>query len=679
MKKYILTLLAAALSTVAMADEGIWLPSLIGERIEDMHSKGFGLTAEDVYSINSASMKDGVMLFGGGCTAEIISQQGLVLTNHHCGYGAIQSHSTVEHDYLTNGFSAATLEEELPNKSLNVRFLVRMEDVTAQIESGKTAEQIASVASENGRYKCSVEPLYYANQWFLFVYEQFDDVRLVAAPPSSIGKFGGDTDNWMWPRHTGDFSVFRIYANQRNEPAAYSPDNVPYMPKHHFKISTVGVREGDFTMIYGFPGNTQQYITSEAVDYVERISNPMKIALRTRRLDIIREAQEADPAVRIKYASKHATIANAWKKWEGEALGLKRLATVAKKQDYELRFRAWAQSREEYISLLDSMSMAYEQSIPAYFAYELCNESVRAIELGTAITRLSYPLDTARLETFYKDYEVDIDRTIALAMLEELTARMEQLPEEFTTLVAEHGSLEGYVDYLYASSVASSMEKILAAATCEQAIEQIKKEDPMAQLLAIFRPYTATYLGRNLSDMPAITQWYAPYLKALGEFDPERSFFPDANLTLRVAYGSVGGYTYRDGEYHKHLTTLDGIIEKDNPEIYDYNIPQVLRDIYASGDYGRWAIEIDGRQSVPVCFLANNQTTGGNSGSPILNARGELVGLNFDRTWISTMSDIAFDPTFCRNISVDIRYVLFVLEEILGAHHLVGEMELVCE
>ncbi|MFI3323925.1 MAG: S46 family peptidase [Rikenellaceae bacterium] len=677
MRKYILTLLAAALSTAAMADEGIWLPSLIGERIEDMNSKGFGLTAEDVYSINNASMKDGVMLFGGGCTAEIISEQGLVLTNHHCGYGAIQSHSTVEHDYLTNGFSAVTLEEELPNKSLNVKFLVRMEDVTAEVESGKSAEQIAEVASEKGRYKCSVEPLYYANQWFLFVYEQFDDVRLVAAPPSSIGKFGGDTDNWMWPRHTGDFSVFRIYANERNEPAEYSPDNVPYLPKHHFKISTAGVGEGDFTMIYGFPGNTQQYITSEAVDYVERISNPMKIALRTRRLDIIREAQEADPAVRIKYASKHATIANAWKKWEGEALGLKRLETVAKKQDYELRFRAWSQSREEYISLLDSMSMAYEQSIPTYFAYELCNESVRAIELGAALDRLSYPLDTARLETFYKDYEVEVDRKIALAMLEELAARMEQLPEEFTALVSAHGSLEGYVDYLYASSVATSMDKILAAATSQQAVEQIKEDDPMAELLAIFRPYTATYLGRNLSDMPAIATWYAPYLKALREFDPERSFFPDANLTLRVAYGSVGGYTYRDGEYHKHLTTIDGIIEKDNPEIYDYNIPQALRDIYASGEYGRWAIEIDGRQSVPVCFLANNQTTGGNSGSPILNARGELVGLNFDRTWISTMSDIAFDPTFCRNISVDIRYVLFVLEEILGAHHLVGEMELV--
>ncbi len=677
MKKLILALCTTILSLSAIADEGIWLPSLISSRIEDMQSKGFKLSAEDIYSINEASMKDGVMLFGGGCTAEIISDQGLVLTNHHCGYGAIQSHSTVKHDYLTDGFNARTFEEELPNPSLYVRFLVRMEDVTAQVEAGIEPKEIAKKASEEGRYRCSVEPLYYANQWFLFVYEQFNDVRLVAAPPSSIGKFGGDTDNWMWPRHTGDFSIFRIYANEDNQPASYSVDNVPYIPKHHFKISTAGVKEGDFTMIYGFPGNTQQYITSEAVEYVERISNPMKIALRTRRLDIISAAQDADKAVRIKYASKHANIANAWKKWDGEAKGLTRLSTVDKKREYEKHFREWAAEHAEYSSLLDSMSAAYERSIPQYFNYELCNESVRAIELGGALARLSYPLDTERLELFYKDYEVSIDRTIAKAMLQELSERMEELPAEFTALIAEHGSVDSYVDYIFDNSALTSLEKVTSAVTSKESMATLKSDDPMAKLLEIFAPYTATYLGRNLSDMPAISKWYAPYLKALREADPTRSFFPDANLTLRVAYGTVGGYKYRDGEYHRHLTTIDGIIAKDNPEIYDYDIPQSLREIYASGDYGRWAVEIDGRKSVPVCFLANNQTTGGNSGSPIINGKGELVGLNFDRTWISTMSDIAFDPSFCRNISVDIRYVLFVLEEILGAKHLVGEMELV--
>ncbi|MFR9522948.1 MAG: S46 family peptidase [Rikenellaceae bacterium] len=677
MKKIILTLCLSAFSLISFADEGIWLPSLISGRIDDMQSKGFTLTAEDIYSINQASMKDGVMLFGGGCTAEVISEQGLILTNHHCGYGQIQSHSTLEHDYLTNGFSAKTMEEELPNKTLNVRFLVRMEDVTAQIEEGKTTQEIKDQASEGGRYRCSVEPLYYANQWFLFVYEQFNDVRLVAAPPSSIGKFGGDTDNWMWPRHTGDFSIFRIYADKDNQPADYSPDNVPYMPRHHFKISTKGVAEGDFTMIYGFPGTTQQYITSDAAAYIEKVSNPMKIDLRTRRLDIITAAQEADPAVRIMYASKHASIGNAWKKWQGETLGLKRLSTVEKKQEYEARFAEWAASRPQYSTLQDSMRVAYAECAPIYFNYELCNESVRAIELGQVLPKVSFPLDGEKLELFFKDYQVEIDRQIAVQMLQQLAARMEEIPAAFTAKVEEHGSIEGYVEYIFESSALTSLDKVTAAATSKESVAKIKKEDPMAELLAIFAPYTATRLGSNLSSMKQITKWYTPYLKALREFDPERSFFPDANLTLRVAYGQVGGYTYRDGEYHKHLTTIDGIIAKDNPEIYDYDIPQSLREKYASKDYGRWAVEIDGRKSVPVCFLANNQTTGGNSGSPIINAKGELVGLNFDRTWISTMSDIAFDPTFCRNISVDIRYVLFTLEEILDAKHLVAEMELV--
>ncbi len=676
MKRLLLTLILATSTLLATADEGIWLPSLIESRINDMQSKGFRLTAEDIYSINSASMKDGVMLFNGGCTAEIISNEALVLTNHHCGYGAIQSHSSLEHDYLTDGFCATTLEEELPNPNMNIRFLVRMEDVTAQVVDGAKPADIAKSASEEGRYRTSVEPLYYANQWFLFVYEEFTDIRLVAAPPSSIGKFGGDTDNWMWPRHTGDFSVFRIYANANNEPAPYSPDNVPYTPKHHFKISTKGVEEGDFTMIYGFPGTTQQYITSDAAAYVEQKSNPMKIDLRTQRLDIISKAQEADPAVRIKYASKHANIANSWKKWIGEAQGLKRLNTIEKKRAYEQEFRQWA-SENQYSSLLDSMQSAYALATPQYFNYELCNESIKSIELGGALLRLSYPLNDASLELFYKDYEVDIDRQIAVAMLNSLQKYMEELPAEFTSKIAQYGSVEAYVDYIFENSALTSLERLTSAATSSAAVDSIKESDPIAELRQIFAHYTAKPLGRNLSDMPSITKWYGPYLEALPQFDAERAFFPDANLTLRVAYGNVGGYQYADGEWHKHLTTIDGIIAKDNPEIYDYDIPQSLRDLYLSGNLGRWAVEIDGKKTIPVCFLANNQTTGGNSGSPIINANGELVGLNFDRTWISTMSDIAFDPTFCRNISVDIRYVLFVLEEVLDAKHLVDEMELV--
>ncbi len=679
MKRILLTILSSLLWFSAMADEGMWLPSLIGDRIGDMQSKGFRLTSDDIYAINQSSMKDGVMLFDGGCTAEIISEQGLVLTNHHCGYGAIQSHSSVEHDYLTNGFSANSFEEELPNPKMNVKFLVRMEDVTARVDAGETAKDIAAEASEDGRYRCSVEPLYYANQWFLFVYEQFNDIRLVAAPPSSIGKFGGDTDNWIWPRHTGDFSVFRIYADKENRPAEFSRDNVPYAPKHHFKVSTAGVEEGDFTMIYGFPGTTQQYITSKAVAYVEQKSNPMKIALRTKRLDIISEAQAQDPAVRIKYAAKHASIANAWKKWQGEELGLKRLGTIKTKADYEKKFQKWAANKSEYAHLLDSMNLAYRDCTMAYFNYELCNESVRSIELGRVLSYLTFPLKEETLKSFFKDYEVAVDRKIAVEMLSELNTRMQYLPEQFTKNIGTHGSIEGYVDYIFENTALTSLDNVKSVATSEEAVEKIKSNDPMAQLLSLFKSYTEKYLGRNLSDMPQIAKWYKPYLKALREFDSERAFFPDANLTLRVAYGNVGGYRYADGVWHKHQTTIDGIIAKDNPDIYDYDIPQSLRNIYSSGDLGRWAIEVDGKQTIPVCFLANNQTTGGNSGSPILNANGDLVGLNFDRTWLSTMSDIAFDPAFCRNIAVDVRYVLFVLEEVLDARHLVDEMELTSE
>mgnify|MGYP002581979633 CR=1 FL=1 len=325
MKRTLLTLFCTLLALAASADEGMWLPSLISQRIDDMRAKGFRLTAEDIYSINKASMKDAVVLFNGGCTGELISSEGLLLTNHHCGYDAIQAHSSVEHDYLTNGFWAMSRREELPNKELNVRFLVRMEEVTDRIAAGETKAEIIHRAEAEGKgYKASVEQMYYGNQQFLFIYEQFDDVRLVAAPPSSIGKFGGDTDNWMWPRHTGDFSLFRIYAGKDNKPAAYSPENVPYRPKRHFTISTAGVEEGDFTMIYGFPGNTQEYILSDAVAYIAERSDPAKIAVRTGRLDIITKAQESDPALRIHYAAKHASIANAWKKWQGEALGIGR-------------------------------------------------------------------------------------------------------------------------------------------------------------------------------------------------------------------------------------------------------------------------------------------------------------------------------------------------------------------
>ena len=680
-KRLFLCALACITFATATADEGMWLPNNIKSRIKEMRKMGFKLKADDIYSDDKASLKDAVVQFGGGCTGEFISPDGLLITNHHCGYSSIQKLSSVEHDYLTDGFWAMSRSEELPVPGLTVTLLVKMEDVTARIAAGENEATIIEEAKKkHNADKASIEPIYYGNQKVLYVYRTFRDVRLVGAPPSSIGKFGGDTDNWVWPRHTGDFSIFRVYANANNEPAEYSENNVPYHPARHFKVSTKGVEEGDFTMIYGFPGNTQEYVTSDAVEYVAEVSNPMKIALRTIRLDIISEAQSKDVATRIAYAAKHANIANAWKKWQGESLGLGKLGTVEKKKEYEKAFAAWAADKPQYANLLDSMHAAYKEVIPHYFARELFNESILGMEFfnfaywfhiyDAAGHKLTADKQAEARKTYLNDYRKEIDHAISRRMLSEYIARMpkENVPAPLVATIKEHGTPEAFVDYMFANT------RILTEypLTREKYIA-----DPMVQFAGWFADALAhnrKYAYRNLSNVPAIEKWYHTYMQALREWDKERAFYPDANFTLRVAYGTVTGYENADGEYHTHLTTLDGIIAKDNPEIYDYDIPQSLRDIYKNKDYGRWAIGKNGKQSVPVCFLASNHTTGGNSGSPVLNGKGELVGINFDRTWRSTMSDIEFDPTICRNISVDIRYVLFVVDRIGGAGYLLEEM-----
>ena len=681
-KKLLLCTLACITFTTATADEGMWLPSLIKERVKDMRKKGFKLKAEDVYSTTKPSLKDAVMQFGGGCTGEFVSAEGLLLTNHHCGYASIQKLSSVEHDYLTDGYWAKSRDEELHVPGLTISILERMEDVTDRIAAGESKEEIIAQAKHGKGCRASIESMYYGNQHYLFVYRVYNDVRLVGAPPSSIGKFGGDTDNWIWPRHTGDFSMFRVYADANNEPADYSTENVPYRPKRYFPISTKGVNEGDFTMIYGFPGNTQEYVTADAVEYVAEVSNPMKIALRTIRLDIISEAQSKDVATRIAYAAKHANIANAWKKWQGESLGLERLKTADKKEDYESSFAAWAADKPQYVALVDSMHAAYEKVIPGYFARELFNETIAGIEVYNFAAWLNAQYSkgeklTADVQvigrTYYlNDYRIEIDKAIAKRMIAEFIERMpvENIPQELTAAIENFGSVELFVDYLYSNTQLITKYPL----TTEEILN-----DPMVQFATWFVPQVnknREYAYRNLSNVPDVEQWYREYMQALREWDKERAFYPDANFTLRVAYGTVCGYENVDGEYHTHLTTLDGIMAKDNPEIYDYNIPQVLRDIYAERDYGRWSIEKNGKQTIPVCFLANNHTSGGNSGSPVINGKGELIGINFDRTWRSTMSDIEFDPSICRNISVDIRYVLFVIDRIGGAGYLFEEMDL---
>ena len=704
----------------AKADEGMWLPSLIGNRIADMHEKGFRLNAEDIYNINQASLKDAVVLFGRGCTGELISPEGLLLTNHHCGYGQIQQHSSVEHDYLKDGFWAMNRSEELPNKGLTVSFLERMEDVTSIIlkgyESSMTEDERVALVKKNSDalikeavkdgngLRAKVEALYYGNQYFLFLYREYADVRLVGAPPSSIGKFGGDTDNWMWPRHTGDFSIFRIYADKDNNPAAYSPDNVPYHPKKYFKIAATGVQEGDFTFIYGFPGRTQEYLHSDGVRYIEEHGDPHKIALRTLRLDIMSKHQAQSQKVRIQYSSKHANVANAWKKWQGEMKGIRKMKTVATKQEYEKRFAEWA-AGTEYEGLIEMIARLYAELEPYAFATDYYNETVRTVELANfamSIARLykedgeDMTLDVSKAaemaESFFKDYYLPIDQESFIAVMTEFDNNVptDSKPFFHNEMMQQHGSVEAWAEAIFENSLFADEEAVKALTAEGKTVEQLKADRAavMADPATIFfneflKWYHRDILPHSTRINQELQLAYRDYMRgqiAYAEATEGEaglaSFYPDANLTLRVAYGHIKGYSPADGVYYTPSSTIRGIMEKDNPEIFDYNIPQTLRDIYASKDYGRWA---DATGEVPVCFIATNHTTGGNSGSPVINADGDLIGLNFDRVWEGTMSDIVFDPEICRNISLDVRYVLFTIEKIGGAGYLLDEMTILTE
>jgi hypothetical protein len=707
MKRRLFLLLLLAHAGVARADEGMWLPSLIGAaQLAEMQAKGMKLSADDLYSAHRASLKDAIVRFGSGCTGELISDEGLLITNHHCGYGQVQAHSSVENDYLTHGFWARSRAEELPNPGLTATFLVRMEEVTGQVLQGvsddmpetersrkinENRRQIVRTATDGTWYRASVEGLYYGNQYFLFVYEEFQDIRLVGAPPSAIGKFGGDTDNWMWPRHTGDFSLFRIYADSANRPAAYTQANVPYRPKKSLTLSTKGVEEGDFTLVYGFPARTSEYLHSKAVRYVIE-SNPHKIRLRTLRLRHMKEAMANDPAVRIQYAAKQANVANAWKKWQGETRGLLRLQTFEKKQACEAEFARWAAGKPAYERLLPQMDSLYGALEKYAFARDYYNETVGAVELLRFAGRFSLLADTSGNRTdaekrtelteqsraFFKNYSSPLDRKIFTALLNEYIAHLsdEFMPEALRQALKKHRrDVARWAAEIYEQSLFTHPEKVerlLLSDAKKQA--RLLANDPAYTLYRAFLEMYERRIANEYAERNApIELLYRTYMKGQMEMQASAgTFYPDANFTLRVACGTVSGYRPADAVYYLPVSTLEGIMQKDRPDIYDYNVPPRLRELYAAKDFGPWAVN----GTVPVAFLASNHTTGGNSGSPVLNGDGELIGINFDRTWESTMSDIDYDPAICRNIALDIRYALFIIDKLAGAGYLLEELKI---
>ena len=711
----VLTLLAAPL---LRADEGMWIPMLIEKyNIKIMQEKGFKLSAEDIYSVNRACMKDAIVIFGGGCTGELISPEGLLITNHHCGYGQIQSHSTLENDYLTNGFWAMSKEEELPNPGLTVTFLKRMEDVTDRVMKGTghgesqsdndkiIDNNIAEIREEAVRetgYTAVVRPFYMGNQYFLFVYETYNDVRLVGAPPSSIGKFGGETDNWVWPRHTGDFSLFRVYASSDNKPASYSKDNVPYKPLYYFPVSLKGVQEGDFTMVFGYPGSTSRYVPSYHIDMLKNHINPKMIDLRTAKIDIMEEAMNSDPLIRIQYSAKKSGVANSWKRWIGENQGLERMRTIEKKQEYERRITEWINAdpdrKASYGGILPRYSELYSELkdynlVNAYTSDVFFARGAEAVGLARNMTALvnlyETRADTDKISSlkeylknsgrnFFKDYNRETDIKMFISMM---NMYGENIPAEWQTLEyvklrnACSGDFAGNAGALYSKTVFADEAKYLQFIDGfgRSSIKKLRK-DPFYSLASGAVRLTEERIRPVLNRINAeIQRLNKAYMTAQMGFEKERLFYPDANSTLRVAYGSVQGYFSRDAVYHRHYTTLKGIIEKDNPEIYDYDVPEKLRQLYRDRDFGRYTQNGE----VPVCFIASNHTTGGNSGSPVINADGHLIGINFDRAWEGVASDLAFNPEQSRNISIDIRYALFIIDKFAGAGYLLDEMTII--
>ena len=677
---------------VSAQQGGMWIPSLLeGMNETEMQSLGSKLTAQDIYDVNNSSLKDAIGHFNGGCTSEVISDKGLILTNHHCGFGQIQSHSSLENDYLKDGFWAMNLEEELPNEGLFIEFIVSIHDVSEAALKGvsdsmtETEKQSQISKNTNAALKdwpkeswqdVKTKAFYEGNQYFLFVTERFEDIRLVGAPPTSIGKFGSDTDNWVFPRHTGDFSLFRIYADANNRPAKYSKDNKPYTPKHFLPISLDGVEEGDFTMVFGFPGTTSEYLPAVAIEHITKEFNPTNIAIREAALKVIDAKMKESDAVRIKYASKQARIANAWKKWIGENLGIKKSNAVEKRKEFETTFTKALKEKgleSKYGNILPEFDILYKNFGPINIkrrnfievflvTNELMQMTFRTYQVEQALIANPENLErgkevlTGQLEGIHKNYDVDLDKGVYLNVMPLYGKDVDATIYENTAFT----SLESALKLLEGSS--------------EDVIKNLNSDAAYAYAKPIIAEFFDTLNPEYQKKNEPINALQTKYMTALMEALPEERYFPDANSTLRVTYGQVRGYSPRDAVYYNPVSYLDGVIEKYIPDDYEFDVPQKLIDLYDAKDYGQYT---DSNGKVPVCFLGTNHTTGGNSGSPAIDAHGNLVGLNFDRVWEGTMSDMNYDPEICRNIMVDLRYVLFIVDKYAGAKHLIDEMKLV--
>lgn len=696
-----------------LPDEGMWLPMFV-ERLNyvDMQKMGLKLTPQEIYDINHASIKDAIVNLGNFCTAEVVSSQGLLFTNHHCGYDAIQSHSSIDHDYLTDGFWATSFEEELPNEGLTVSFLVKMDDVTKMVTEKLTAEMteterkstiakvietLKSEADEDGKYEVSVKSFYNGNEYYRFVYQVYSDIRLVGAPPSAVGKFGGDTDNWMWPRHTGDFSIFRIYTAPDGSPAAYSKDNVPMKAKYHLKISPNGIQPNDFAMVWGFPGSTDRYMTSYGIQATLENINPAIIKLGGRVLEEMKEEMDASDEIRIKYASNYASLANFWKNKIGESRGLKRLDVYDKKKGIEDDLMKWVnadqQRMEKYGTMLQDMASVYEQFKTSdyntqlwYFQMAFFGSQVLPFPLqnqgiinilksglkGEELQASLAPIAEGAKEHF-KDYDAETEKQILIAVLETYRNDMpaNALPDIYNIINKQFkGDISRFADNMFSKSIFVD-ESRFNAFLKNPSLKKLEK-DPAYKLTNSF--YN-TFMTQAMTTGPAqekLNKAERLFVDGLRKSNPDKVYYPDANSTLRVSYGKVLDYYPADAVHYDYVTYVEGILEKEDPKNDEFIVPTKLKELILAKNYGKWH-DKEGR--LPVCFITNNDITGGNSGSPVLNGNGELIGLAFDGNWEAMSGDIAFEPELQRTISVDIRYVLFIIDKYAGAQRLIEELD----